>query len=134
MQGDSVIIPKRFDVVQVKGDLQNIDGNSISAPFFGKRAHYYVRNFAGGYSKDNKKGRTIVVHPNGVTKKSLDLGLFTISPKIKPGSIIKVISEKKEKRRKKEDIDYNQHIESVVTKVTGIMSLWLLIDRLNGSF
>ena len=134
LEGDSLIIPKRFDVVQVKGDLHNIDGNSISAPFFGKRAHYYVRNFAGGYSKDNKKSRTIVMHPNGVTRKSLNLGLFTISPKVKPGSIIKVVSYHKVKRKKKEDIDYNQHIESVVTKVTGIMSLWLLIDRLNGNF
>ena len=134
LEGDSVVIPKRLDVVHVKGDLHNIDGTSISAPFFGKRAHYYVRNFAGGYSKDNKKGRTIVVHPNGVTKKSLDLGLFTISPKVKPGSTIKVVSEHKIKRKKKEDIDYNKHIESVVTKVTALMSLWLLIDRVNGSF
>ena len=134
LEGDSIVVPKMLDVVHVKGDLHNIDGTSISAPFFGKRAHYYVRNFAGGYSKDNKKGKTIVVYPNGVTKKSLDLGLFTISPKVKPGSTIKVLSEHKVKRRKKEDIDYNQHIESVVTKVTAIMSLWLLIDRLNGSF
>ncbi len=134
LEGDSIVVPKMLDVVHVKGDLHNIDGTSISAPFFGKRAHYYVRNFAGGYSKDNKKGKTIVVYPNGVTKKSLDLGFFTISPKVKPGSTIKVLSEHKVKRRKKEDIDYNQHIESVVTKVTAIMSLWLLIDRLNGSF
>ena len=134
LEGDSIVVPKMLDVVHVKGDLHNIDGTSISAPFFGKRAHYYVRNFAGGYSNDNKKGKTIVVYPNGVTKKSLDLGFFTISPKVKPGSTIKVLSEHKVKRRKKEDIDYNQHIESVVTKVTAIMSLWLLIDRLNGSF
>ena len=133
-EGDSIVIPRHLDVVQVTGDLHNINGSSISAPFFGKRANYYVRNFAGGYAKNNKKSSTIVVHANGVTKKSLNLGLFSISPKVKPGSTIKVISEHKVKRRKKEDIDYNQHIESVVTKVTGIMSLWLLIDRVNGSF
>ena len=134
LEGDSIVIPKLLDVVQVTGDLYNINGSSISAPFFGKRADYYVRNFAGGYTKDNKKSSTIVIHPNGVTKKSLNFGLFSISPKVKPGSTIKVVSEHKVKRRKKEEIDYNQHIESVVTKVTGIMSLWLLIDRLNGSF
>jgi protein involved in polysaccharide export with SLBB domain len=134
LEGDSVIIPKMLDVVQVKGDLYNINGSSISAPFFGKRANYYVRNFAGGYAKDNKKSSTVVVHANGVTRKSMNLGLFTISPKVKPGSTIKVISEHKVKRKKKEDIDYNKHIESVITKITAVMSLWLLIDRVNNSF
>ncbi|MEC9209883.1 MAG: SLBB domain-containing protein [Bacteroidota bacterium] len=134
LEGDSVIIPKMLDVVQVTGDLHNINGSSISAPFFGKRANYYVRNFAGGYSKDNKKSRTVVVHANGVTKKSLNLGLLSISPKVKPGSTIKVISEHQVKRKKKEDIDYNKHIESVITKITAVMSLWLLIDRVNNSF
>jgi len=134
LEGDSVIIPKMLDVVQVTGDLYNINGSSISAPFFGKRANYYVRNFAGGYAKDNKKSSTVVVHANGVTRKSMNLGLFTISPKVKPGSTIKVISEHKVKRKKKEDIDYNKHIESVITKITAVMSLWLLIDRVNNSF
>ena len=133
-KGDSIVIPRVLDVVQVTGDLHNIDGSSISAPFFGKRANYYVRNFAGGYSKDNKKSSTVVVHANGVTKKALNLGFFSITPKVKPGSTIKVISEHQVKRRKKEDIDYNKHIESVITKITAIMSLWLLIDRVNNSF
>jgi hypothetical protein len=134
LEGDSVIIPKMLDVVRVTGDLHNINGSSISAPFFGKRANYYVRNFAGGYAKHNKKSSTVVVHANGVTRKSINLVLFTISPKVKPGSTIKVISEHKVKRKKKEDIDYNEHITSVITKITGIMSLWLLIDRINNSF
>ena len=134
LEGDSVIIPKMLDIVQVTGDLHNINGSSISAPFFGRRADYYVRNFAGGYAKDNKKSSTVVVHANGVTRKSLNFGLFTISPKVKPGTTIKVISEHQVKRRKKEDIDYNKHIESVITKITAVMSLWLLIDRVNNSF
>jgi protein involved in polysaccharide export with SLBB domain len=133
-EGDSVIIPRMLDLVHIAGDLHNINGNSISAPFFGKRADYYVRNFAGGYSKDNKKSSTIVIHPNGVTRKSLNLGLFTVSPRVKAGTTIKVISEHQVKRKKKEDIDYNKHIESVITKITAIMSLWLLIDRVNNSY
>jgi protein involved in polysaccharide export with SLBB domain len=133
-EGDSIVIPKRLDIVQITGDLNNIEGNSISAPFFGRRANYYVQNFAGGYTKDNQKSNTVVVHANGVTRKSMNFGLFSISPKVKPGSIIKVVSEHEVKRKRKEDIDYNKHIESVITKITAIMSLWLLIDRINNSF
>ena len=134
VEGDSIVIPKILDVVRMTGDLHNIEGKSISAPFFGKRAHYYVRNFAGGYTMDNRKSLTVVTHANGITRKSLNFGLFTISPKVKPGSVIRVVSEKKIKIKKKEEIDYNKHISSIVTKATGIMSLWLLIDRVNGSF
>ncbi|MBT3612148.1 MAG: hypothetical protein HN522_04320 [Flavobacteriales bacterium] len=133
-EGDSIIIPIALDIVQITGELNNIEGNSISAPFFGKRANYYIRNFAGGYSKDNQQSNTLVVHANGVTRKAMNFGLFSISPKVKPGSTIKVISEHKVKRKKKEDIDYNKHIESVITKITAVMSLWLLIDRVNNSF
>lgn len=134
LEGDSIIVPKKLDLVQITGDLNNINGNSISVPFLGLRAHYYVNNFAGGYSGNNKKSRTVVVHANGVTKKSMNFGLFSISPKVKPGSTIHVINEKTIKRTKKEDIDYNKHIESVITKITAVISLALLIERLNGSF
>ena len=133
-EGDSIVIPKTLDIVNITGMLNNIEGNSISVPYVGMRAHYYVNNFAGGYSQDNRKSSTVVTHANGVTKKSINLGLFSISPKVKPGSTIKVMDDHRIKRRKKEDIDYNKHIESVVTKVTALMSLWLLIDRVNGSF
>ncbi len=134
IEGDSILIPKKLNVVKVTGELYNVDGKSISAPFFGKRANYYIRNFAGGYSKDNKKSSTIVVHANGVTRKAMNFGLFSISPKVKPGSTIKVISEQKLKLKKKEDIDYNSHIESVIIKITAIMSLYLLIERVNKGF
>ena len=129
LEGDSVIIPKLLDVVHISGDLKNISGSSISAPFFGKRADYYVRNFAGGYSEDNKKSNTLVIHANGAVKKSLDLGLFTISPKVKPGSIIKVVDDKTVEIEKK-PLDWNVAIEKTMLKLTGIISLYLLIDRL----
>ena len=64
----------------------------------------------------------------------MNFGLFSISPKVKPGSTIKVISEHKVKQKKKDDIDYNKHIESVITKITAVMSLYLLIERVNNGF
>ena len=46
-EGDSIVIPKTMDVVHITGELMNLEGNSISAPFFNsKRANYYVKNFA----------------------------------------------------------------------------------------
>ena len=135
LEGDSIVIPQILDVVHISGELMNLEGNSISAPFFTrKRANYYVKNFAGGFSKENDRSNTIVVYPNGIAKKSLNLGFFSISPKVKPGSTIRVISEKNIIKTQKDAIDYNRHIESVIVKITAVMSLYLLIERVNGSF
>jgi len=130
IEGDSVIVPKTMDLVHIKGDLINLDGGAISAPFFGRRrANYYVNNFAGGFTKFNKKANTVVVYPNGIAKKSMNFGLFVISPVVKKGSTIKVVNKIDKIKYEKVPIDWNQAIEKTMLKVTAVLSLWLLVDR-----
>jgi protein involved in polysaccharide export with SLBB domain len=130
IEGDSVIVPKTMDLVHIKGDLINLDGGAISAPFFGRRrANYYVNNFAGGFTKFNKKANTVVVYPNGIAKKSMNFGLFVISPVVKKGSTIKVVNKIDKVKYEKVPIDWNQAIEKTMLKVTAVLSLWLLVDR-----
>jgi len=133
VEGDSIIVPKTMDVVHITGKLFNLENNSISAPHFkGRRANYYVRSFAGGFTKENKKSNTVVVYPNGIAKKSMNFGLFSISPKIKKGSTIVVAGKVvKEKKENKNPVDWNKQIENAMLKLTAIMTLWLLIDRVN---
>ena len=131
VEGDSIIVPKTMDVVHISGALMNLEGNSISAPHFKRRrANYYINNFAGGFTKENKKSNTVVVYPNGITKKSMNFGLFFMSPNIKKGSTI-IVANKIKKRRKDNEppVDWNKQIENAMIKVTAIMTLWLLIDR-----
>ena len=132
-EGDSIIVPKTMDVVHITGELFNLEGSAISAPHFNRRrANYYVNNFAGGYTRDNDKGRTVVVYPNGIAKKSLNFGLFTISPRVKKGSTIKVVSNREKiKKHNENPVDWNKQIENAMLKLTAIMTLWLLIDRVN---
>ena len=128
-EGDSIIIPKTMDVVHITGKLINIKG-SISAPHFNrKRANYYVNNFAGGFSKQNNKANTVVTYPNGITKKTMNFGLFVISPIVKKGAVIKVVNKIDKLSHKKVPIDWNYAIEKTMLKVTAILSLWLLVDR-----
>ena len=131
IEGDSIIVPKTMDVVHITGELMNLEGTSISAPHFSrKRANYYVNNFAGGFTKENKKSNTVVVYPNGIAKKSMNFGLFTISPRIKKGSTI-IVANKVEKEEKENEnpVDWNKQIENAMLKVTAVLTLWLLIDR-----
>ncbi len=133
VEGDSIIVPKTMDVVHITGELMNLEGNSISAPHFkGRRANYYVNNFAGGFTKENKKSNTVVLYPNGIAKKSMHFGLFSISPRIKKGSKIIVANKvDKEKKENENPVDWNKQIENAMLKVTAVLTLWLLIDRVN---
>jgi polysaccharide export outer membrane protein len=129
-EGDSIVVPKTMDVVHITGELINLEGKSISAPYFrSRRANYYVNNFAGGYAKENKKGNTIVVYPNGIAKKTMNFGLFVISPKVKKGATIKVVNKFEKEKRERIPVDWNDALEKTMLKVTAILSLWLLIDR-----
>ena len=136
LESDSLVIPKSKDIVYVTGSLFNYEaGGGISVPYSGtKRADYYINNFAGGYSKSNDRGRTVVVYPNGSVKKSIDLGLFTISPKVTKGSTINLKSKQEVVKSKSVPVDWNLAIENTLVKVTGLMSLYLLINRIQGSF
>jgi protein involved in polysaccharide export with SLBB domain len=133
VEGDSIIVPKTMDVVHISGSLMNLEGNSISAPHFkSRRANYYINNFAGGFTKENKKSNTVVVYPNGIAKKAINFGLFSISPRIKKGSTIIVANKIEKKKEENENpVDWNKQIENAMLKVTAIMTLWLLIDRVN---
>ena len=72
--------------------------------------------------------KTLVIYPNGVTKKSTNFGLFSISPKIKRGSTIKVV-DKHKTNKKRNEIDWNRQIENAMLKVSAILTLWLLFER-----
>jgi len=130
IEGDSIIVPKTMDVVHITGALMNLEGNSITAPYFNrKRANYYVNNFAGGFSKENKKSNTVVVYPNGIAKKSTNFGLFTISPRVKKGATIKVVNKVEVEKHEKIPFDWNKAIESTMIKMTAVLTLWLLADK-----
>ena len=131
IEGDSIIVPKTLDVVHITGDLFNLKGNTISAPHFSsKRANYYVNNFAGGFTKENSKSNTVVLYPNGIAKKAINYGLFSISPRIKKGSTIIVASKLEKAQNKKENrVDWNKQIENAMLKLTAILTLWLLVDK-----
>ena len=130
LEGDSVNIPKTMDFVHISGELMNLEGGAISAPYFGtRRANYYVNNFAGGFTKANKKANTVVIYPNGIAKKTMNFGLFVISPRVKKGAVIKVVNKIDKLKNEKVPIDWNKAIEKTMLKVTAILSLWLLVDR-----
>ena len=60
--------------------------------------------------------------------------MLSISPKVTKGSTIKLMSKEQHSKAKPIPIDWNEAIEKTLVKVTGVMSLYLLINRIQGSF
>lgn len=134
--GDDIFIPKINELVAIKGaikypDIENI--KQINAPFTKyRRAGFYINKYGGGFEKNAARGKTIVIQPGGFVNTTTNIGFIHIYPKVKIGSTI--ITEYKEekierKKQEKEPVNWNKVIENTTVKVTGLLTLWILITQ-----
>ncbi|MBP7498201.1 MAG: SLBB domain-containing protein, partial [Bacteroidales bacterium] len=130
---DEIYIPKVIDLVRISGAIGNVNFKSISAPYFGnKRAKYYIKNFAGGFNKDCEKAKTFVIYPNGIMKKTKNFGLIRFYPKVRNGSNVHLSFKevKPDDKAQKAPVDWNKIIENTTIKITGLLTLWLLVTKI----
>ena len=135
--GDELMVPKIDQLIQISG-LINYPGiktlGQISAPFTkGKSARYYVNNYGLGFEKDADKGGTYVLEAGGNVIRTKNFLFLKFYPKVVKGAAVIVPQNmnKKEKRKKEsEPINWNKAIENFTVKLTGIATLWLLVDKI----
>ena len=146
-EGDIISVPKVIDYISIYGsgiqyieNLMNLDTLTdyavMNSPFVGgKRAGYYIRTFGNGYTKDAWRSKTYVVEANGRVRRTINLYIFRVSPKVKKGSAVYVISkEKKAKSSFKDRVnkiptDWNKVISDITIKITGFATLWALLTQ-----
>ncbi len=135
LDGDVVTIPSRKSFVGIKGAIDYpIDSSrSINAPYIGGRsARWYINRYGNGFSKEAKRKRTYVRQPNGDIDRTRELFWINFYPKVDAGATVYSLRkiEKTEEGEKKQ-IDWNKAIENVTIKLTGILTIWVLADRLS---
>ncbi len=119
-EGDSITIPKLIDVVKInkfgtkvaetysKQTLGNNDSSrsiNVVAKHSNRRANWYINTYAGGFDgKVAKKSNTSLICANGQVKKTKNLLVVRIYPKVYAGSEIMIAPNKKyqEKMRRLE--------------------------------
>jgi protein involved in polysaccharide export with SLBB domain len=141
---DVITVPKVLDYVSIHGsgiqyldNLTNLDSTAyneiMNAPFIkGKRAGYYIRTFGNGYATNAWRAKTHVVETNGRVRRTLNLYVFRISPKVKKGASIYVISKEKKLKKvvsRKVPTDWNKIIQDITVKLTGIATLWAILSK-----
>ena len=144
-EGDIITIPKNKDLVSITGATNLIDiypdniarAGKVNVAFkLGKRAKWYVDEYAAGIGSKGRKKLITVEHPNGEVKRTKNFVLFKIYPKVRKGSVVKVgakppkpLTPEGENGRKK--IDWGEVLSDSIAQATAILSLILLIDRVN---
>ena len=89
----------------------------------GRRAGWYVREYAGGFSKNAHKKKVKVEQPNGKINRTKSFWFFRIYPKVVKGSIVFVPAElpKESKTKEKKNIDWDKKLTQILA-VTGVIT------------
>lgn len=133
--GDRIEIPKVNDVVSINGAIGfksiNEKSNGINTPYIkGKRASFYIKKFGGGYDVGAKRRGVYVVGYDGIVKHSKFFGIF--KPRVNKGDKIVVnYKEKKASKSRNDKVNWNERIESITIKLTGLATLWAVLDRIS---
>jgi len=138
-----ISIPKRKDFVTIKGATRakevladKIVGrdSTVRVAFHpGKDANWYIDYYAGGISEQGQRNRVFVEHPNGEIKQTRRFLFWYKYPEVRKGSIIKVGIEppKKLEDQQKEEVNWTKILGDSVAQVTSILTLILLVQRLD---
>ena len=141
---DAIEIPKKKDLVSIIGETQVseyypnkiAETGRINVAFAkGKNARHYVDKYS-GISKNGRKRLITVEHANGQVERTKNYFLFRKYPEVKKGSTIMignaiVENDKNKDEDKKKKIDWGDVFSNSIAQATSILSLILLIQRVN---
>lgn len=136
--GDILTIPTVTDYVGIRGSsveyLSVLDRDQVNAPYVGgRRAKYYINEFGNGFSKDSWRKKTYVIQPNAKINRTKNFIIFKVYPKVTKGSTIYVVQKEKKPEqlvKEREPFNWNQFIERTTVKVTGLATLFILLQQL----
>jgi len=125
---DRISIPKREDLVSIRTAYTNasevLKSNLLSSGMLnvahkpGKRAGWYVREYAAGFDKKARRSRVTVEQPSGKISRTVNWGLFRWYPKATKGSTISVggkpAKEKKQKNGERKGVDWDKALPQVL--------------------
>lgn len=137
--GDSLTIPKISRLISVEGEIEYqtaLGGGKLNVPFSkGKRASYYINKYGGGFTNEANQKKVLVKSPSGFTHKTKNFLFFKVYPKVNEEDIITIYAKKvkAKKESNQNEIDWNRVIENTTIKITGVLTLWLLVNNTFGN-
>lgn len=143
MDGDVINVLRQENTVIIKepGTLlaqyvpDEFDSTQKNVIYQGRRsAKWYIRKNAGGFTKDADRNSVTVTKLNGQSEGVRHFLWWRIYPKVEPGSVISCQVDYNKRERlntPKEKVDWERIAASSLSSLTSIVSMILLIERLN---
>lgn len=143
-QGDLINVPKKEDMVSIRvaytraldayqGQLL-LDGLLHASFRPGKRAGWYIRNYAGGFGKYAYKRKVSVLQANGKINRTVQIGFLRFYPKVQKGSTVSVggkIPKAKSEVKKDKTFDWDKAFTQILATTTAFATIILAISALN---
>lgn len=144
-ENDRIAVPKREDLVSIRTAYTNASevlksglltsGLINVAHHSGKRAGWYVREYAAGFDKKAKRSRVTVEQPSGKISRTLNWGLFRWYPKVTKGSVVSVggkpVKEKKAKNGERKGVDWDKALPQVLATLGTLATVALAAAALS---
>jgi protein involved in polysaccharide export with SLBB domain len=143
--GDIISIPRRKDLVAIRTPYTRANElypekyllypqvNVAWTP--GRTARWYIREYAAGFGDKAARAKVSVVQPNGNIDRTVNLGLFKISPKVQKGGVISVGAKKqkpeKDKNKERKPFDWDKALTQVLSVASVTATMVLAITALN---
>ncbi len=142
-QGDRLVIPKRKEVIAI--NIKNtrasdaypteyLAGKKINVAYDkGKRANWYIKEYAVGFGTNASRKSVYVKYPNGELKRTKNFLLFNQYPIVLKGSTITVGAKppKKDKAKKDKDpVNWERVIATTFQAISLGVTTILLVQRL----
>ena len=143
MEGDVINVVRRENTVIIRetGTLlaqyvpQDFAATQKNVIYQGPHnAKWYIQKNAGGFTKDADRNSVTVTKPNGQSEGVRHFLWWRIYPKVEPGSVISLnvdLKRREELQKPKEKIEWEKIAASSLSALTSIVSMILLIERLN---
>ncbi|MBA3646953.1 MAG: SLBB domain-containing protein [Chitinophagales bacterium] len=135
--GDVIEVPSSSDLVAISGQINYPFRDSsgvINAPYHaGKRAKFYIKKYGLGFNKEAKRSHTYVIQPGQTLQDPHRWTFIRIYPKVQSGAYVVVPLKPHDNTPKPPaaPVDINQIIESAMVKITGLLTLYVLVTRIN---
>ena len=143
INGDVINVLRQENTVIIKepGTLlaqyvpDEFEATQKNVVYQGRRsAKWYIRKNAGGFTKDADRNSVTVTKLNGQSEGVRHFLWWRIYPKVEPGSVIscQIDYNKREKlNAPKEKVDWERIAASSLSALTSVVSMIVLIERLN---
>lgn len=126
LEGDTLVIPPRVDVVTITGNVLKSGTTVLYEP--SHRSFKYYVNLAGGFDRRTKRKLNTVTYVDGRVKSTRNFLIFRRYPRIDQGSII-YVEAKPDKLDRDGKPRLRINLQEILASAASMLTFYLLVDR-----